>query len=68
MAEEDDGKEGLEQELSELYAFIHKKGLQKQLELWRKGADHEDDLKEYEKYAEEQAERIDSASMKIGED
>jgi hypothetical protein len=53
-------EDALEQELFEIEAFLHKKGLTKQLELWRKSADYEDDLKDYERFIAQEAERMDS--------
>ena len=62
MAEKGEGgyEDALEQEIFELESFIHSKGLDKQLEMWRKSADYEDDLKEYERFIAEEAEKIDT--------
>ncbi len=49
----------LEQELFELEAFLHSKGLVKELELWRNSAEYEYDLKQYERHIEEEAKNID---------
>lgn len=69
---EDKGPEGyedaLEQEIFELEAFIHAKGLDKQMEQWRKSADYGDDLKSYEQYVKEEAEKIDTDTMEINEE
>jgi hypothetical protein len=53
----------LEQEIFELEAFIHAKGLDKQMDNWRRSADYEDDLKSYEQFIKEEAERIDTDTM-----
>jgi hypothetical protein len=58
-------EEALEQEIFELESFIHAKGLDKQLDQWRRSADHEDDLKSYEQYIKEEAEKIDTDTMEI---
>ncbi len=66
MAKDEEGYEdALEQEIFELEAFVHKKGLDKQLELWRKGPEMNDDLKDYEQFIAEEAERIDPGRMEI---
>ncbi|HLD87167.1 MAG TPA: hypothetical protein VJB12_03810 [Candidatus Nanoarchaeia archaeon] len=49
----------LEQEIFELEAFLHSRGLSKQMEMWRKSADYETDLKDYERHIEEEAKKID---------
>jgi hypothetical protein len=60
-------EDALEQEIFELEAFIHAKGLDKQMESWRRSADYEDDLKSYEQYVKEEAEKIDTDTMEIDE-
>ncbi len=60
-------EDALEQEIFELESFIHAKGLDKQMEQWRKSADYEDDLKSYEQYIKEEAEKIDTDTMEIDE-
>jgi len=60
-------EDALEQEIFELESFIHSKGLDKQLEQWRKGADYESDLKSYEQYIKEEADRLDIDRMEINE-
>lgn len=61
-------EDALEQEIFELEAFIHAKGLDKQMENWRRSANYEDDLKSYEQYVKEEAEKIDTDTMEIRED
>lgn len=61
-------EDALEKEIFELEAFIHKKGLDKQLILWRKSADYADDLHDYERYVEEEAEKIDAENVEMKED
>jgi hypothetical protein len=61
-------EDALEEEIFELESFIHAKGLDRQLEQWRKSADYEDDLKSYEQYIKEEAEKIDTETMRINED
>jgi hypothetical protein len=58
-------EDALEQEIFELEAFLHAKGLDKQLEQWRKSADYEDDLKSYEQFVKEEAEKIDMDTIEI---
>ena len=52
----------LEKEIYELEAFIHKKGLEGQLDLWRRSADYDGDLEEYGRLINEQAEEIDEGN------
>ncbi len=61
-------EDSLEQEIFELEAFVHAKGLDGQLEQWRTSADYEDDLKVYEQYIKEEAEKIDIDAMEIDEE
>ncbi len=52
----------LEKEIYELEAFIHKKGLEGQLDLWRRSADYDDDLEEYGRKIAEEAEELDEGN------
>lgn len=68
MGMEDDEvrQDALQKEIFDLQAFIHKNGLDKELERWRESADYEDDLKDYESYVQEEADEMGEGTA--GED
>lgn len=49
----------LEEELLETEAFIHKKGLTEELDKWRESDERDQDIEEYEKAVEEEADELD---------